>query len=157
MFAARKIWIVLLSISLISTMSLPALAADPQTTAKDLKGVSPKRFKYLFTVVGGAAVGAGVGAIVGGGNDITKGLLVGSGAASLAYMHSNRRDNLSGWKNWAYVASGTTLGSGLGWTVCGCNSGLGGGALVGLGASALWVAANPQRTTTTRSATNQQP
>ncbi len=152
MLGAKRLWTLAICLCLLFMLALPAFAADPQVTAKDLKGISPRHHRYVFAVVGGAAVGAGLGALVGGwGNDITKGLLVGGGAASAIYLHSHRHDTIKGWRNWAYMASYTSLGGGLGWTVCGCKTGLGSGLLIGGGATAIWLAENPQRTTPTAS------
>ncbi len=129
--------------------TMPAMAADPEVTTKDLKGISPQRHRYLFSVIGGAAIGAGIGALVGGGNDITKGIMMGGGGMSALYLHSHRRDNLNGWRNWAYVGSYTAFGGGLGWTLCGCDDGLVSGLLIGGGATAAWLSAHPQRTSGT--------
>lgn len=126
--------------------AMPAMAADPEVTTKDLKGISPQRHRYLFSVIGGAAVGAGIGALLGGGNDITKGIMVGGGGMSALYLHSHRRDSLKGWRNWAYVGSYSAFGGGLGWTLCGCDDGLVAGTLIGGGATAAWLSAHPQHT-----------
>lgn len=148
MLGLRKLCALAVSICLLWFLALPAFAADPQVSKKDLKGISPGHHKYAFAVIGGAAVGMGIGAAIGGGwgNDITKGLLIGSGTASALYLHSHRHDVVGGWRNWAYLGSYTALGGGIGWTVCGCTTGLGAGLLVGGGATAIWLAENPQRT-----------
>jgi hypothetical protein len=148
MLGVKKLCALALSICLLWFLAVPAFAADPQVTSKDLKGIGPKHHRYAFAVIGGAAVGMGVGAAIGAGwsNDIAKGLLIGSGAASALYLHSHKHDTLNGWRNWAYLGSYTALGGGIGWTVCGCNPGLGAGLLVGGGATAIWLAENPQRT-----------
>ena len=106
----KTLWALLLSVCLLIMVSLPAMAADPEVTKKDLKGISPQHHRYLFSVVGGAAIGAGVGALLGGGNDITKGIMVGGGGMSALYLHSHRHDTLDGWRNWAYIASYTSFG-----------------------------------------------
>jgi hypothetical protein len=111
---------------------------------RDLKGVSAKRYRYIFSVVGGAAVGAGLGAILGSGNDLTKGALLGGSAASAFYLHSHRSAAVP-YRDWAFIATHTALGTSLGWTVCGCNDGAIAGALIGGGASAIWRATAPQR------------
>ncbi len=122
---------------------VPAFAADPPMDAKrDLQGISPKRHRYIFSVIGGAALGAGIGALLGGGNDITKGLLIGGGGASSLYLHSHRREGGS-LRPWEYFASHTALGAGVGWTICGCDDGLVSGTLVGAGGDLLWQTMTP--------------
>ncbi len=145
----RKLIGIALALCLLVTVAVPAMAADPQMTLKDLKGIKPSHHRYLFSVLGGAAIGAGIGAIVGSGNDITKGLLLGGGGLSALYLHSHRRDTLNGWRSWAYVGSYTAFGGGLGWTLCGCKDGLGGGLLIGGGAAAVKAAWNPRHTSAT--------
>jgi hypothetical protein len=149
MLGGRKIWALLLCCCLLFIAALPAMAADPEITKEDLKGISPQRHKYLFSVVGGAAIGAGIGVLVGGGGDVVKGMMVGGGGMSAYYLHTHRRDNMGGWRNWAYVGSYTALGGGLGWTICGCDDGLVSGLLIGGGGTTAWLAAHPQRTSTT--------
>ena len=149
MRGGNKFWGLVLCLVMLFTLAMPAVAADPQTTVKDLKGISAKRHRYIFSVLGGAAVGAGIGVLLGSGNDITKGLLVGGGGGSALYLHSHRRDDLNGWRNWAFIGSYTAFGSGMGWTLCGCDDGAIAGALIGAGGSAWYTAAHPgQRTTT---------
>lgn len=155
MLGGKKLWAVALSLCMLIFMAMPSFAADPQITKQDLKGIKPQHHKYWFSVAGGIAIGAGVGALVGGGNDVTKGVLVAGGGMSALYLHSHRHDTLNGWRNWAYVGTYTAFGGGLGWTICGCNDGLVSGLLIGGGATAAWLAAHPQRTTTT--ATTQNP
>lgn len=146
MLGGKRLWAVLLSVCLLWFLALPAFAADPEVTAADLKGISPQRHKYLFSVLGGAAVGAGIGVLVGGSNDVTKGLMIGGGGMSALYLHTHRRDTLKGWRNWAYVGTYAAFGGGMGWTLCACDDGLIAGTLIGGGASAAWLAAHPQRT-----------
>jgi len=154
MLGAKKFWALLLSIALLAFFTVPAMAADPEVTKKDLKGISPQHHKYLFSVLGGAAVGAGIGVLLGGGNDVTKGLMVGGGGMSALYLHSHRHDDLGGWRNWAYVGSYSAFGGGAGWTLCGCDDGLVSGMLIGGGGTAAWLAAHPQHTTRTASTTS---
>jgi hypothetical protein len=72
-------------------LAAPAFAEDPQTTAKDLKGISAKRHRFIFTTLGGAAVGAGIGVLIGGGlgwtlcgcdDGLVAGTLIGGGASA---------------------------------------------------------------------------
>lgn len=145
----NKLWGIVLSLCLLVVFFAPAaLAADKDITARDLQGISPKRHRYLFSVAGGTAIGAAVGVLLGGGNDITKGMLIGGGGASTAYLHANR-NALGPWRPWAMLGGHTALGSGIGWTICGCDDGLVAGTLIGGGASAIWQASQPSRRNTT--------
>lgn len=150
---SKRLWAVVCSLLMLFLLAAPAFAEDPQTTAKDLKGISAKRHRFIFTTLGGAAVGAGIGVLIGGGNDVLKGLMVGGGGASALYMHSHPRDDLRGWRNWTFIGSHAALGGGLGWTLCGCDDGLVAGTLIGGGASAWWQAAHAGRTTTANTST----
>jgi len=134
-----------LCFALVLSFCAPAFAADRPIDSSDLKGISPKRHRYIFSVLGGAAVGAGIGALLGGGNDITKGVMVGAGGASFAYLHSNRNDNLNGWRSWALIGGNAVLGSGLGWTICGCDDGAVAGALIGGGGTAIYQTMEQRR------------
>jgi hypothetical protein len=145
MLGAKKLWAMLLCFGLLVFLTVPAMAADPEVTKKDLKGISPQHHKYLFSVIGGAAIGAGIGFLVGSGTNVGKGIMVGGGGASALYLHSHRHDDLNGWRNWAYVASYSSFGGGMGWTLCGCNTGLVSGMLIGGGATGVWLADHPQR------------
>ncbi len=151
MVRGKRLWAVLCSALMLFMLASPAFAEDPQTTAKDLKGISAKRHRYIFSVVGGAAVGAGIGELLGGGKDVLKGLMVGGGGGSALYLHSHPRANLNGWRNWALIGSYTAFGGGMGWTLCGCNTGLVAGSLIGGGASAWWEAAHTGRGSRTAS------
>jgi len=153
----KKLWAVALCICLLVFVTLPAMAADPQITKQDLKGISPKHYKYLFSVVGGAAIGAGIGVLLGSGNDVTKGIMVGGGGASALYLHSHRHDQLNGWRNWAYMGSYSAFGGGLGWTLCDCDDGLVSGTLIGGGATGVWLADHPQGPARTASNTGNNP
>jgi hypothetical protein len=146
MLGGQKFWALVLCACFVFIATVPAMAADPQVTAKDLKGISPQRHRFWFATVGGAAIGAGIGVLVGSGGDIAKGIFVGGGAGSALYLHSHKRDNLSGYRNWAYIGSYTALGGGLGWTLCGCGDGFVAGALIGGGATTAWLVTHPQRT-----------
>ena len=147
MLGGQKFWAVLLCACFMFIAAMPAMAADPDVTKKDLKGISPQHHRYLFSVLGGAAIGAGIGVLIGSGNDITKGIMIGGGGMSALYLHSHRHDTLNGWRNWAYVGSYSVFGGGLGWTLCGCDDGLVSGLLIGGGGTAAWLATHPQRTT----------
>jgi hypothetical protein len=151
MLGGQKLWALVLCLCFMFIAAMPAMAADPQVTKDDLKGISPQRHRYLFSVIGGAAVGAGIGVLLGNGNDITKGLMIGGGGMSALYLHSHRRDGMNGWRNWAYMASYTAFGGGVGWTLCGCDDGLVSGMLIGGGATTAWLVAHPQHVPSTAS------
>ncbi len=144
MFGRIKFWSLALCVAFLLATVAPALAGDRDVDVRDLKGISPHRHRYIFSVIGGAAVGAGIGKILGGGNDITKGLLIGSGGMSALYLHSHRSTG-GAYRDWLFIGSHTALGTGIGWTICGCNTGALAGALVGGGASAIWRAMAPDR------------
>ncbi len=149
MAGGRRFWILICAFLMLFTLALPAVAADPQMTKNDLKGISPKKHRYIFSTIGGALVGMGIGALVGGGGDVVKGMMVGGGGASALYLHSHPRADIGGWRNIAIIGSYTSLGGGLGWTACGCDTGLVSGALIGGGGSAWYTALHgPSKTTT---------
>jgi hypothetical protein len=121
-----------------------AFAGDRPMDKRDLEGISPKRHRLLFSTIGGAAVGMGVGVLVGGSKAWVKGALVGGGGGSSWYLH-NHPNAGGGYHDWALIGSHTALGAGLGWTLCGCNDGFGAGALIGGGGTAWWLSAHKDR------------
>ncbi len=142
MLGGKRFLSLALCLGMLLLVSAPLFAADRDVNTSDLKGISPKRHKYIFSVIGGVAIGAGIGALLGGAPSVTKGMLIGGGATSAWYLHSH--PNAGGeMHNWAHIASYTALGSGLGWTLCKCGDGSMWGALMGGGASALWLANSP--------------
>lgn len=150
----KRFWGVLCSLLMMFMLALPAFAGGPrQMTKQDLKGISAHRYRYLFTTVGGAAVGAGIMSLFGGGGNVLKGVMIGGGGGSSLYLHSHPHDNLNGWRNWALIGSHTALAGGTGWTVCGCDDGLVAGSLIGGGATAWWQASHGRQTRT--ASTNQ--
>jgi hypothetical protein len=134
----------------------PARAGERDVDVRDLKGISPKRHKHLFSVIGGAAVGAGIGLLLGSGNDVTKGLFIGGGGASAVYLHSHRTTG-GAYRDWLFIGTHTALGTGLGWTICGCDDGAVAGALIGGGGSAIWRAMAPHRGITTMTSPGNKP
>jgi hypothetical protein len=152
MFYLKKLLAIVVTVCFLLILSVPSFSEDrPIDPKRDLKGISPKRHRYIFSVLGGAALGAGLGAILGSGNDLTKGALVGGGAMSSFYLSSHRNAG-NGYRDWAYIFSHTALGTGIGWTACGCDDGAVAGALIGGGGTAAWRAMNPEsrrRTATT--------
>src|SRR5581483_11479575 len=94
--------------------------------------------------IGGAALGGGFGALVGGKGNFAKGLLIGGGGASALYLHSHRSTG-GAYRDWLFIPTHTALGTGIGWTICGCDNGAAAGALIGGGGSALWRAMAPDK------------
>jgi hypothetical protein len=118
------VWLLLFTVA-------QAFAGDPGPS--DLKGI-PKKNRYVWAIVGGTAVGAGIGWLAPGGNkSIAKGLLIGGSGASFLYLNAHKQAVSPSWKPWAHIITNTTLGTGIGWTVCNCGSGAGIGALIGGG------------------------
>ena len=115
MLGGRK-FLGLLSLFLLLMFTMPAFAADrdvdPQMDLHGLPRLSAHR--WMAATAGGAGIGAALGVLVGGGNDITKGILFGGGAASSLYLMSHR-NTASGWRDWAFIGSNAALGTGIGW------------------------------------------
>lgn len=141
-----KILAITLGLGLLGLGPTAALAGDRDVSVHDLKGI-PKKNRFLTSVVGGAALGAGIGALLpGGGDSMLKGVLIGGGFAGEWYMAKNR--NAAGaWTSWAHIGTGTALGTGIGWTICNCNDGAFGGMLVGAGLESIWQASKRPRST----------
>lgn len=112
-------------------------ARDPDR--RDLHGISPQHFKYIFSTLGGAAVGAGLGFVLPGEKTPLKLAMIGGGGASTWFL-SNHRSELGQFHDYAMMGSNTLLGSGVGWLACNCRDGGFGGALIGGGATAVWEA-----------------
>lgn len=153
MTGGRRFLALAVCLCLITVFTAPAFAAGRDVDTSDLKGISPKRHRYIFTVLGGAAVGAGIGMAMGSEPSVAKGALIGSGLMSSWYL-ATHRDNLGGWRNWAQLGSYTALGAGLGWTACKCGDGAGIGALIGGGTAAIWQASKRDSGRVARTPTN---
>ena len=132
----RRLITIILCASCLATQSF---ASDRDATAKDLRGV-PKGHRYMWAVLGGAALGAGIGVIAPGGTKSAfKGVLLGGSATSAFYLAKHPRA-ASGHRGLAYVGTNTVLGIGLGWTLCNCGGGAWAGGLVGGGGTAFFQA-----------------
>ena len=144
---------------------VPAVAADPagksgnrsdkaainstnrDVTAADVKGI-PKGHRYVWSIIGGTALGAGLGAISSG-KGAVKGAFIGGGAASTFYLSKNKQAGGSH-RAWAWVLGNGALVAGLGWVICDCGGGFGAGALIGGGGTALVQALRPHQKTLTK-------
>lgn len=154
MLRAKMLWVIALCLGLLMLTSA-SFAQGRDVDKRDLKGISPKYHRYLFSTLGGAAIGAGFGALVGGSHEVGKFMLIGAGTGSGLYLHSHR--NAGGaYRDWAYIGTYTALGSGIGWTICGCNDGFVAGALIGGGSAAVYRTMLPDRRSQTAMA-NPQP
>jgi len=123
-------------------LALPGFAADPDRRDRDsLRGI-PKGHKHLWAVIGGTAVGAGLGAI-GGTSGFFKGALIGGSGASALYLAKHHGQE----GPWSYVITNAGLVAGIGWAVCDCAAGGGAGALIGGGGTALFQAFKPRSRT----------
>jgi hypothetical protein len=151
MDSLRKLLTLVVALCVMLVFATPSFAGGPPNIKQDLRKVTPRRYSYLFSVLGGAALGAGVGAILGSGNALAKGALIGGGGISEMYLTSFP-DFATGYRSWGFLLSNTALGAGLGWTLCGCNNGLAAGALVGGGGTAALEAWHAKQNTTTASA-----
>lgn len=138
----RKPCVFTICLGLLVMLGTTAIAQD--MTNQDLNGISPQNHKYIITTLGGAALGAGLGFILGGGLKTGKLALIGGGAGSAWFLHSHRYA-LGKYHDWAMVGSGTALGAGIGWTICDCDNGLIAGTLIGGGGLATWEALKHDR------------
>jgi hypothetical protein len=126
----RRVLAILLCVSL---LTVQGLAADPDPNSRSVKGI-PKGRRYFWSVLGGAALGAGIGVLAPGGTKSAwKGTLIGGSGASLIYLARHRSEE----KPVYFVLTNTVLGLGIGWTVCNCNGGALAGALIGGGGTAV--------------------
>lgn len=135
----KTIWILVLCLGFLFPLMSSAQSRDRDVNKRDLQGISPQRHKYIFSLVGGAAVGAGLGYILPGEKTPLKLALIGGGGASTWFLHTHRA-TLGPFHDWAMIGSNTALGTGIGWLGCNCHDGLIGGALLGGGATAVWEA-----------------
>lgn len=131
----RKLCTLAICLGLLVMLGSTAIAQD--MSSRDLNGINPQNHKYIITTLGGAAAGAGLGFILGGGLKTAKLALIGGGGASAWFLHTHPY-SLGRFHDWAMVGSGTTLGMGIGWTICNCDNGLLAGTLIGGGGTALW-------------------
>lgn len=129
---SRLLQIAFVTLSLIAT----TFCQDREVTSRDLNGV-PKSHKYAWAVLGGTAVGIGIGVIAPGGNkSAVKGALIGGSLTSMFYLHKNPRAAY-GNRGLAHLVTNTVLGTSVLWTICDCGTGAWAGAFLGGGGTAL--------------------
>jgi hypothetical protein len=127
-----------------SNDSNTSTSAGRDVSSVDMKGI-PKRHRYYWAMAGGAALGAGLGALMppGSGTSATKGMLIGGSFASFIYLASHRNE-AGAWRPVAWIATNAILGAGIGWSACNCMTGFGVGAGVGGGFTAAVQAFEPR-------------
>ena len=138
----KNFWISLLCLVFIFPLMSQAQSRD--VNKRDLRGISPQHHKYIFSALGGAAFGAGLGYILPGQKTPLKLAMIGGGGASTWFLHTHRA-TLGDYHDWGMITSNTLLGGGIGWLGCNCNDGLIGGTLIGGGATAVWDALKNDR------------
>jgi hypothetical protein len=135
----KKVWVFAICLGILLMFGSSAFAQSKDMTSRDLSGISPQNHKYIFSTLGGAAAGAGLGFILGGGAKTAKLAMMGGGGASTWFLHTHKYA-LGQYHEWAMIGSNTTLGMGIGWTICDCDNGLIAGALLGGGGTAAYEA-----------------
>jgi len=121
-----------------------SFAQDRDVSSRDLKGI-PKSHRYFWAVVGGTAVGAGLGIIApGGSQSAVKGALIGGSATSAFYLAKRPRAVAEGRRDLAHIVTNAALGAGILWTACDCDEGAWAGAFLGGGGTAVYRALKPR-------------
>jgi hypothetical protein len=138
----KKFWILVLCLGFLFPLMSAAQSRD--VSKRDLQGISPQHHKYIFSVLGGTAAGAGLGFILPGEKTPLKLAMIGGGGASTWFLHTHR-DTLGPYRDFGMITSNSALGGGIGWLGCNCNDGLIGGTLIGGGATAVWEALKNDR------------
>ncbi len=138
----KRFYVLVLCLGLLFPLMSTAQSRD--VDKRDLRGISPQRHKYIFSVLGGAAVGAGLGFILPGEKTPLKLMMIGGGGTSTWFLNTHH-NTLGPFHNWATIGSNTVLGGGIGWLGCNCHDGLVGGTLIGGGATAVWEALKNDR------------
>lgn len=138
----KNFWVLVLCLGFILPITATAQSRNATTRdvdKRDLQGISPQHHKYIFSVLGGTAVGAGLGFVLPGEKTPLKLAMIGGGGASTWFLHTHKA-TLGPYHDWGMITSNTALGGGIGWLGCNCNDGLIGGTLIGGGATAVWEA-----------------
>lgn len=82
----KTLWIIATCIGMLFTLRPSVLAQD--ITDQDTNGTNRQTFKYIVSTVGGSALGAGLGFLLGGGLKTGKLALIGGGGASAWFLHT---------------------------------------------------------------------
>lgn len=119
-------------------------SATRDASSIDVVGI-PKHHRYFWAIAGGAALGAGIGALLppGSGKSATKGMLIGGGLTSMLYL-AGHKDEGGKYRPWAWIASNAVLVGGIGWAICNCGGGFPVGAGIGGGFTAAVQAFQPR-------------
>jgi hypothetical protein len=119
-------------------------SATRDASSADVKGI-PKRHRYPWAIVAGAALGAGVGALLppGSGKSAAKGSLIGGSLASFFYLSAHKNEPSKN-RPAAWIITNAVLGGGIGWSVCNCGKGFPIGALLGGGFTGVVQAIEPR-------------
>ncbi|HLJ90432.1 MAG TPA: hypothetical protein VKZ53_26725 [Candidatus Angelobacter sp.] len=133
----NRLVVLLVCLGLLFTLASTSLAQERTPNKNDVKGLNPKHNRYVLSVLGGAAAGAGLGFLLGGGLKTAKLATIGGGAMSTWYLYGHRT-TFGSYHNMAMIGSNAVLGTGIGWTICDCGNGAAAGALGGGGATAIW-------------------
>ena len=72
MDSLRKLLTLVVALCVMLVFATPSFAGGPPNVKQDLRKVTPRRYSYMFSVLGGAALGAGVGAILSSGTGLAK-------------------------------------------------------------------------------------
>jgi hypothetical protein len=127
-----------------SVDSTDSSSSTRDASTADMKGI-PKRHRYPWAIVGGAALGAGIGALLppGSAKSATKGMLIGGSLASLLYL-SGHKNEPSTHRPLAWLITNAVLAGGVGWAICNCGGGFPIGALIGGGFTGAVQAFQPR-------------
>jgi hypothetical protein len=119
-------------------------SATRDPSRADVKGVR-SHHRYPWAIVAGAALGAGVGALLppGSGKSAAKGLLIGGSLASLLYLSAHKNEPAK-YRPAAWIITNAVLGGGIGWSVCNCGNGFPIGAALGGGFTGVVQAIEPR-------------
>lgn len=142
----RFVIITSLCLALFLSLSKQGFTQEREVTSRDLEG-APTSHRYFWSVLGGTALGAGLGLIAPGGTKSAfKGVMLGGSLTSAFYLAKNPRAAGNA-RPFAHILTNATLGSGLLWTFCNCSTGGWTGGLIGGGGTALFQALGTHNST----------